>query len=207
MRQQPLARIKARSLRAIARSPPGKHPRRRNTHQAGSQAGAPPHPHPLPQERGPAQERHQKTRRLLPRPLQTEVARTASGPPPLTRGHPRALLHMCRVSPLGRSASHGAPRHGAGGKQASSGTGRRDGVCGVQLERRRKRVSQAHPATEAPYKEGYRAGPLGTQQRNEYLHERGTEFELRNKDWCIRLRRRCRICGGARGAAVRVLDR
>ena len=91
-------------------------------------------------------------------------------------------------------------------QQASSGTGRRDGVCGVQLERRRKRVSQAHPATEAPYKEGYRAGPLGTQLRNEYLHERGTEFELRNKDWCIRLRRRCRFCGGARGAAVRVLD-
>ena len=58
---------------------------------------------------------HQKTRRLPPRPLQTELARTASGPPPLTRGHPRALLHMCRVSPPGRSASHGAPRHGAGG--------------------------------------------------------------------------------------------
>ena len=91
-------------------------------------------------------------------------------------------------------------------QQASSGTGRRDGVCGVQLERRRKRVSQAHPATEAPYKEGYRAGPLGTQLRNEYLHERGTQFELRNKDGCIRLRRRCRFCGGARGAAVRVLD-
>ena len=53
--------------------------------------------------------------RTPPRPLQTEVARTASGPPPLTRGRPRALLHMCRVSPPGRSASHGAPRHGAGG--------------------------------------------------------------------------------------------
>ena len=66
--------------------------------------------------------------------------------------------------------------------------------------------ARPHPATEAPYKEGYRAGPLGTQQRNEYLHERGKEFELRNKDWCIRLRRRCRICGGARGAAVCVLD-
>ena len=148
----PSFRRKPESIRGIGGGPQpaGQAPRRRNTHQAGSQAGAPPHPHPLPQERGPAQERHQKTRRTPPRPLQTEVARTASGPPPLTRGHPRALLHMCRVSPLGRSASHGAPRHGAGGKQASSGTGRRDGVCGVQLERRRKRVSQAPPRQRKP---------------------------------------------------------
>ena len=173
---RPLPRIRGKRLRATARSPPstplhttpqpqpalsgssrggvGGNPPLRQQHNPPP-GNAPPRIPKWIVEGGCGGEPPLKKLDACPRVRYKRTWRgTARGPPPLTRGPPRALLPMCRASPSGRCASHTGAGAGAGGKQASSGTGRRDGVCGVQLERRRKRVCQAPARNGSPVQGG-----------------------------------------------------
>lgn len=95
----------------------------------------------------------------------TQVARTARGvPAELTPRRSRALLPMCRVTGPGRFASR-VCRGRCGRKgQASSGPGRRDGVCGVQLERRCKPASR--PTAERKPRTGRAIGQLQAERNN-----------------------------------------